>query len=438
VESIPERFPATGADMAVSITRAVTCHRIGLRLGFEGRALDPARLARAARLTLDAEPTLGCAFEISGRKAWWSRLATLDAVSCCDVRDTDDADAEMITFQAAEIPSAGPQVAVALLRAPDADHLGIKLSHVLGDGQAVKQYAYLLADTYTRLAADDAYRPRPNLAQRPTGRDIWERLTPEQRREARRAKSWVNPTWVVSSKGSSGEGLTYRTAFIEPELFRAMKSHGHERGATVNDMMLTAVFRTCVALLDPAAGVPLSLMGTADLRRHLPDSDLLPLSNISISGSLDIERVDGETFDETLSRVRESMGRWAKQCYGAGPFASAEKMTALGYGVTKWLMGLAFRAAGGSGKTYPWYTNIGVIEEPRLSFAGEVPTSGHMFGPCNPGGAVVPVISTYRERLAIAMGFCERDMDVALVEEFLAAVIGEVESACANEPSPSA
>ena len=39
-----------------------------------------------------------------------------------------------------------------LLRGPHTDELGIKLSHVPADGQAVKQYAYLLADLYTRLA----------------------------------------------------------------------------------------------------------------------------------------------------------------------------------------------------------------------------------------------------------------------------------------------
>jgi len=426
MDGIPARFPATGADTAVSITRAVTHHRIGIRLAFDPGLLNTARLARAVRLSLDAEPTLGCSFLTDEWKAYWSRIPSLDDAECFSAIDSADPDEDMDVFQAHEISDAGPQVAVALFSARDAEHVGIKVSHVLADGQAAKQYAYLLADIYSRLASDPSYVPQPNLTARPTGKDIWARLTPEQRTEAKRAKSWVSPTWVIPRKGSSGMGLTYRTAFVEPDLFVRLKEYGQRRDATVNDLMLTGVFRACVALFDPPTGVPLSLMCTADLRRYLPDPKQLPISNISISGSLDIERVDGETFSETLLRVRERMAVWARQCYGAGPFANAEKLTALGYRVTKALLGLTFRTAGGSGKTYPWFTNIGVLDEALLSFAGVTPTSGHMYGPAGNGPAIVPVVSTYRDRLAICMGLCEADMDTRVILDFLDATIGEL------------
>ena len=426
---IPQRFPATGADTAISITRAVTNHRIGMRLAFDAGQLDPVRLAAAVRLSLDAEPILGCAFCTDERKAYWSRMTSLDAGTFFSAIDSDDPDRDMDRFQACEISDKGPQVAVALFSAEDGDHLGIKVSHVVADGQAAKQYAYLLADIYSRLATEPSFAPAPNLIARPTGQDVWQQLTSEQRREARRAKSWANPTWAVPSKGTSGRGLTFSTAFIEPDEFRRLKQYGKQRGATVNDLMLTAVFRACVALFDPPVQKPLSLMCTAELRRYLPDAQGLPISNISISGSLDIERVDGEDFEATLARVRERMAVWAKQCYGAGPLANAEKLSSLGYGVTKALLGLTFRMAGGSGKTYPWFTNIGVLDEARLSFAGAVPTSGHMFGPSGNGPAVVPVISTYRDRLAISMGYCAQDMDASVVHKVLESAVGELDAA---------
>jgi len=426
VTEIPPRFSATGAESAVSITRAVTHQRIGMRLAFEPGCLDVERLERATRLTLDAEPTLGCSFRTDQANAYWSRIPALDEVSCFSAVDSENPDVDMDRFQAREIPDDGPQAEVALFRTRDGDHLGIKVSHVLADGQAAKRYAYLLANIYSRLATDPSYAPEPNLTARPTGRDVWTHLTPEQRREAGRAKSWANPTWVVPAKGASGNGLTYRAAFVEPDSFLKLKRYGERSGATVNDLMLTAVFRACVGLFVPPVGKPLSLMCTADLRRYLPDGDGLPLSNVSISGSLDIERVDGEGFDETLSRVRERMAVWAKQCYGAGPLVNAEKLTMLGYGVTKALLGLTFRMAGRSGKTYPWFTNIGVLDEGRLSFAGAAPTAGHMFGPAAKGSAIVPVISTYRNRLAISMGYCQDDMDASVVEDVLRSVMGEI------------
>jgi NRPS condensation-like uncharacterized protein len=429
LSDIPKRFPATGTDSAVAITRAVTKHRIGLRLAFESGSLDPERLARAVRLSMDAQPILGCSFRTDESKAYWLRLPALDEASVFSVVQTADPDGAMDSFQADEIADEGPQAKAVLLRASGADHLGIKVSHVLADGQAAKQYAYLLADIYSRLGADPGYTPRPDLGHRPTGRDVWDRLSAEQRREARKAKSWANPTWVMPAKGESGRGLTYRAASLGPEAFSAVKAHGRLREATVNDMMLAAVFRACVEQFDPPVGTPLSLMCTADLRRYLPDPEHLPISNISISGSLDIERVDGESFDGTLRRVRERMVVWSKTCYGAAPAASAERLAGLGYRVTKALLSLTFRTAGRSGKTYPWFTNIGIIDESRLSFDGHVPSSGHMYGPAAMGASIVPVVSTYRDTLTVCMGFCEQDCDVSLVDGVLQSVLDELEGA---------
>ena len=424
---IPERFAATGADTAISITRAVTHQRIGLSVTFPGERLDADRLARAVRLSFDAEPLVGCAFRTDERKAYWKRLSNLEHTGAFVSEDVVDADARVRSFQAREIPDEGPQAAVALFHADDGDVLGIKISHVLADGQAAKQYAYLLADLYTQLGDDPGFAPKPNVHARPSGRDVWDNLSPQQRRDARQAKSWARPTWPVPETGGTSEGLTYQWVTIPPDRFLALKSYGSQRGCTVNDMMLTAVLRGCISRLDPPTDTPLSLMYTADLRRYLPDAALLPISNLSISGSLDIERIDGETFEDTLLRVHRRMDQWAKMCHGAGPLASAEKMTKLGYGPTKLLLGMAFRAGGSPGKTYPWFTNIGIIDDARLVFGDSTPRSAFMFGPVAGTTSIVPVISTYRDALTVCMGCRESDLDKALVEQLLESLVGEID-----------
>ena len=423
--AIPERFQATGTDAAVSITRAVTQHRIGLGLTF-GEQLDIDRLRRATRLSLDAEPVLGCSFRTDSFKAYWRRIGDMDAVEAFSVLDTEDLDREVSAFQAREVGDAGPQAAVRLFRSADRDVLGIKVSHVLADGHAAKQYAYLLASIYTRLGADPSFIPEPDLNARPTARDVWNHLDSQQRRDAKRAKSWAMPNWGVLAKAQSGRGLTYRSLALGPERFVALKAYGKARGATVNDMLLTAFFRACIRAFDPVAGRPLSLMCTADLRRYLPDADRLPIANISISGSLDIERVDGESFDETLGRIHGRMGVWAKACYGAGPALSAEKITALGYKMTKRILEATFRMSG-PGKTYPWFTNIGILDEDRLAFNGQVPVTGSMFGPAAFGASIVPTVSTYKNCLTVCMGFCEEDFDREIVDRVLELTSEELE-----------
>ncbi len=430
MSEIPARFVATGADAAIAITRAAVNHRIGLSLSFRPGHLEPDRLSRALRLSFDAEPTVGCSFRTDERRAYWQRLSDLEHATVQVGDGVADPDAVMRTFQAAEVPDEGPKAAVTLLRSTNRDVLGIKVSHVLADGQAAKQYAYLLASLYTRLGQDPTYAPEPNLRARPSGRDVWANLTSAQRREARRAKSWASPTWPAPSTSDEGTDLTYRWRTLSPELFRALKSYGSERGCTVNDMMLVAVLRACISRLDPPVGIPLSLMYTADLRRYLTDPATLPISNVSISGSLDIERVDDESFEDTLGRVHERMQQWAKMCHGAGPLASAERLAGLGYRMTQRLLGLAFRAGGASGKTYPWFTNVGVIDDSRLLFDGVCPESALMFGPGAVGVSIVPVISTYRDALSVCMGYGDSDENERWIEGLLDSITDEIMSAC--------
>lgn len=430
---IPERFAATGADAAISITREVTYQRIGVSLTFPGQRLDADRLRRAVRLSFDSEPLVGCEFRTDERRAYWKRLSSLDAESVFVEEQVSDPDAQMRAFQASEVPDQGPQAAVALFHTSDGDVLGIKISHVLADGQAAKQYAYLLADLYTRLGEDPTLTTQPNLRVRPSGRDVWDHLTLQQQREAKRAKSWAKPTWPAPRTGNAGEGLTYRWATIPRERFAALKSYGSERGCTVNDMMLTAVLRACISRLDPPSNTPLSLMYTADLRRYLPDVTDLPISNLSISGSLDIERIDGESFEDTLARVHRRMSQWATMCHGAGPLASAERMASLGYGATKLLLRMAFRAGGSVDKTYPWFTNIGILDDDRLALGDIVPESAFMFGPATTGTSIVPVVSTYGDALTVCMGYCESDYDTTSVEQLLESITSEIDAACPLE-----
>lgn len=413
---IPPTLPATGSDVAVSITRAVTRQRIGIRLVFASR-LDEALVRRAVRLMLDAEPVLGCSFEVA-RRATWRRIDDLDAAVPFSVLETADPECEVVRFQAAEVPDAGPQAAVVLLRTSEHDELCIKLSHVPVDGQGAKQCAYLLARVYSRLVTEPDFVPEPNLRPRPTAADVWERLTAEQRAAAKRAKSWAVPNWPAPPEGASGATLTYRRLSVPPDRFRSLKAYGKHRGATVNEMLLALYFRALVRALDPPDETPLSLMSTADHRRYLPDADSLPIGMLSISGPLGIERIHGEPFDGTLQRVHDAMAVWERQCYGAAAALNAEKLNRFSYATVKRILGMSFKL-GAKGKTFPYFTNIGILEHDRLAFGDATPTAGDMYGPASFGASPVATISTCRDTLTVTMGCDSDDASVAYTDGIL-------------------
>lgn len=431
---IPERFPSTGAEAAISITRSVTHHRLGMHLRFATR-LDAARLERAVRLSLDAEPVLGCAFRDDAFRPYWQRRGDLDRESQLKVVEAADAAAQALAFQSEEVPDEGPQVQALLLQTPDHDELSLKISHVVADGQATKQYAYLLASLYTALGKDPDFVPEPNLTSRPGGAEVWNALDAEQRRAAKKAKSWIGPTWTVPF-ARNGERPSWTLLALEPSEFAGIKAYGKRRGATVNDMLLAAVFRSCASMFEPAPGAAQAFMCTADLRRYLPDQTRLPIGNLSISGSMEIDRVPGETFDETLERVHGSTTAWAATCHGAAPFAASERLAALGYRVMRVLLGTTLKMSGRSRKTYQWFTNIGVIDDSRLLFDDTAPLDAYVIGPVAPGN-VVPTVSTYRNRMRIALGHCESDCSKEEADRLLSRIGDELRSLAAL-PSLSA
>ena len=419
VQGIPRRFPATSNDLATSIVRTFGQHmELGTRLTFDGR-LDARVLERAVRLLLDAEPVLGCGLKTSTMRGWWQRRDDLDARIPFAVVQTDNADAEAVRLQVAKVPDEGPQVAVTLLRSPDHDDLVIGVSHNVADGQSAKQIAYVLSDLYTRLRDDATYLPVPDLVPRPEARDVWDSLSEDQRRTAKREPRPTMPNWELPRKAQTGAGRTLRELHLGPDRLSAISRHGKQRGATVNDMMLTAFFRALVRVYPPPVDKPMSLSFSAEHRRYLAGDVEPPISNLAVTIWLALENRAGEDFDGTLERMVGQTTRWRETLWGIRGAVGAAGMAKMGYAPMRLMLAAVGRLAGGAGKTSPVFTNLGIIEDGRLPFGEAAPVAARISGPAAFGASLVPTISTYRDTLTVSMGFCDADMDAPTIEAVL-------------------
>ena len=416
----PSRIPATANDVATHVARSFGQHmELGCRLSFDGR-LDPQILSRAVRLSLDAEPVLGCALRTGVLRVWWERLEDLDGMLPFSTGTTADPERDAVAHMTAAIDStAGPQAAVHLLQAESGDEMVISVSHDATDGQGVKQYAYLLADLYTRLSTDPAYVPSPPAVARPSATDVWDALTAEQRRDASKTPPMTMPNWIVPAKAISGHGRTLRELRLPPERFRAIKSYGEARGASINALTLTAFFRALVRSFSPPAGQPMSLPFTAEFRRYLKKQGDVPLTNLAISLWLGVPHVEDEPFDGTLARVGEQLGAWRDALWGVKSLTQATSVARMGYTPMRLMMGAVAAMSAKSGKTSPVFTNIGILDEDRLDFGGLIPVSARLSGPAAFGASLVPTISTYRDTLTVSMGFCDADIAQDVIERVL-------------------
>lgn len=91
VQNIPDTMPATSQDCFNYSVRYVrfTNSTIQAVIHFMGK-LDTVRLARAVKLSVDAEPVLGCKFIEREDKPFWQRLTGQDSISWCGLEEVPD------------------------------------------------------------------------------------------------------------------------------------------------------------------------------------------------------------------------------------------------------------------------------------------------------------------------------------------------------------
>ena len=377
------------------------------------RRLDADVLARAVRLVLDAEPVLGCSLKERLLGGEWERCADLDASVPFSVVVTGDTDRNCADFHAEGFEAGGPRLAVRLLRSPYGDDLCLKVDHLVADGRAAKELTCLLAEVYTRLLADPSYVPQPNLAPRPTFEDLWAALTAEQRDAATRgATRMATPRWRMALVRGTGSGFDVGTLTVFPTGLAAIKDYGRDRGATVNDMLVTGLLRSLARRFPPAEGIPLAATITADVRRFAEDVRFQRACNLSSPHTIEIGQEAGDTFDDTLQRVIGAMRAWKDGLCGAATLCGPN----LPHPVMRALLSAFGRYAGRRGMVPPCVMNIGILDETRMAFGAARPVAAHILGPVPKGPGFAATVSTYRDTLTVWMGFHEEDLDPRLVE----------------------
>lgn len=426
---IPGIITATCQDYGNHLLSWVGNPKLGCVLHFDG-PLNAERMARAVRLTLDAEPVLGCAFVEDRRRPYWRRLDNLDECSFFRVVESDRPLEDTLAFLGEPMDDlARPQVTAALIRASDGDEVALKVTHTVTDARGTKEYAYLLASIYNRLGENPEWCPKPNLAPRVTPRDLWKQLTFRQKWLStfipQSGSKNISP-WMLNAIGSGHRDPSFKFLRIPPERFARIKDYTHRRQATINDIMYTAFYRGLFHVLNPEYDIPLSVIVTADLRRYLPGGTAPSIGSLSTLTFGALTRVRNEDFDGTLDRVKAQLDSWKHTSFGAGSAYILHLTYKAGHTNIKRILDRVIRIAGPGGRTLPSFTNFGVLDADLLSFGSVRPTAAFMVAPVPYGNGILLNLCTYQNILTAAIGFYRSDMDPAFYEQLLEVVDHEL------------
>jgi NRPS condensation-like uncharacterized protein len=415
-----QRIRATVTDRIGYSLRHVSDPVIHMELLFRGEA-DEARLTRAFDLLLDAEPVLGCRFVVKWGRPHWERLPPESRDCFTTVPDAWAYEA----WKAASLDARqGPQVKVFLLKENEGFRLLVKVSHVACDAGGVKEVVGSAARIFRRLKEKGDFVPEANEGGSRSIVQVMEQVPWHAYpgiffRHMGRAYGSFFPaqTHTLPVRPSGSGRIVYFTRTVDAGRTARLAAYARRRGATLNDMVVTAFFRT-LAETGWDGRKALRLATTVDLRRYLPGNRGAGICNLSAIEILSPGKDPGPDFESTLERVssktRDLKARWI----GLGDYAGL--VPTAGLLPFRWMdafMGNLVLTGAMKRNLVVAFTNMGPIDPADVTFDREPEQALLIVPPSNPGRFITG-LSGYRGTLSLTAGVVPSTMDRITAEQF--------------------
>lgn len=436
-----DTFPADLQAQVVHI-----CSELGsagpmmLAMTFAGR-LDATRLARAARLLVDAEPILGCRFEPDARPPVWRRRGDLDQETWCVVHTVDDPD-PVIRRLLEPVPAhRDDSLRLHLLRCPDGDRLLMWISHLLADSYAAGECAGALAEIYSRLGADPGYRPEPNPG--PYDTETWMtditfrdvlRIVRRDMVDALQARGPVHGFQrdyeaFRAPRPIEAAVVQHR---IPPAVVQAMDRTAAARRCTRNDLLTAGFLRAFAGFAGRGPRAKAQVGLTVNLRSYAPararpvPASMVGVSQVSIGPDL------GASFDATLAQVTAVTRRQKQALMGAANPLFVRLIGLMSFRQKRAMVRMMIR------KTMrrpmaPMFSNAGRISAARLRFDGVSPVdAGFVVFPVSLPMFLVGALE-YAGAVTLTSCFQRADLAPDRVAELLRQMVQEIPVALAAD-----
>jgi len=423
---IPKRIRASANDNLNYFLRSGTDQQINFIFHLNG-FVDANRLKRAVRLTMDAEPVLGCKYIANRKRSYWERSDNLESLEYFTFIKSENPEVDIRKIVLYQIdPSIESIIQIKLIRTKEKDILYIKSDHSVMDGGGFYDYLTLLCDTYNKLIEDPNYQVEPNvLATRELNQVFKHYKFRKKMRSLLREKGYM-PTWSFPSIGTGRKKKTFILRQIDPDRFERIKEYGKERNATLNDMFLTAAFRSLFELNKPIKNKAMTIAVPTDLRVLMPTKKAETIANLVSATFVSLKYNPEATFDEMLIDINKQMNMKKDIHLGMGQTYMINNLFKLRYAWVRWLASRIYKGLYRRGKMHPIITNVGRIDSQKRYF-GEVDVEdGYIITPINWAPSFSMGISSYNKRISFSIAFCEDSYDKRTVELFLDNIFKEL------------
>lgn len=436
--NIPKKIPTKVADRSLAAMDSLFTPIIQLEMEFD-YLLDDQRLAKSVSLIMDVEPILGCRFVPRAIRPYWERVEK----ERFNVFTVTKNLSEYEVFRKKRIDFiSGPQIFVCLYRLESTDRLILKISHLVSDAAGVKDIAATLSKIYNRLEHDPEFHPNQNSFE---FRSFWQIV--------RHVPWYVLPriilnymyevmnslipykTHGVPIKNTSENADKYIARHIEKEELTHMVDYAKKRDATINDVLLTAIFRALSKIGEWNGKAALRIAMTIDLRRYLPKRKAESVSNFSSIEMITYGTTMEDDFESTLDRVVQMINKRKSSWLGLSAFVSTYLgIWALPFSVLRIFVKKGLESKANSTNSFDWFTNMGEIPVEDVDFGGN-PTRAWLLPP----GCNFPILfygcSGYDGGLSLSASIMPDDdgMNETATNQFFDLIISELPLMAAQE-----
>ena len=439
-EIISDTIPASGYDIFNYIAKyGLANFQIQFVMRLDGR-LNFDRLVKAVRLSFDAEPIFGSRFVYSN-PPYWKRFDNIDNIKFCKLTETDNTDEAISQFLERTMDMDNdPMVMIELIRSGQYDTLGLKINHVCCDGVGAKEYIKLLSDTYNRISEEDGvFIPQPSVRDNKDHNCLKDTInkfnpmtsyTPLQQIPL---TTWSFP-WKNIKIGDTG----FEMCRLPEGCLDLLKVYSKARGATINDLLLTAIYRAMFEISKPPYGLPMDISITSDLRRYLPENKAQAIRNFSSGAIFRIGRKANELFEETLSRVMVLTKDFKSRHPSFASIIGVEKFEKISF----YQICACFRVMSQAvelvsqnpifvfNRCSPVLSNIGFISKSLIKFGDNTVTDLYCIPPAVRAPGILIVSSTYNDIITLAIGYYKPSVQKKDIEELLNKIRDELIQSC--------
>ncbi|MHC4661100.1 MAG: hypothetical protein ACYS8W_05370 [Planctomycetota bacterium] len=437
---IPSRIRATVLDLGNYCLSSVADYLIHFVIRFDSR-IDVEKLRRAYRLSLDAEPVMGCRFVDGLWRPRWVRRDDLDNMDFCQVVETEDTEKEVIDFLARTADCrSDPLVQAAVVRG-GADTLCVKINHVACDAEGAKAFLYRMFEIHNRLSGDTGCSLEPSDTGLRSSKELLGRFSLNRKAAIARsglrncyADSKTYANWRFPQEAAGDMKKAFITRRVGWETYSAITEYRRRKGYTLNDVMLAAYFSALYGIIHPDKEKPLCVTNVIDLRRFLPEQRRERVCNHTQFLNSVVRLVPDMSFDEIAETVHVEMKKRKSDYPGLGdmavsfglfrlfPFCLA-KRTAVGY------INYQYK----TGKVPPALSNLGSIDNNKLTLDGSEASHAYIVAPLAYPPCILTAFSTFNGTITLAAGFSESHFRRGDVESLLESMVNAIQQAIFGE-----